>query len=41
LQRDIQEGIKLGITGTPAFVINGKVYLGQIPAQVLKSGMKD
>ena len=41
LQRDIQEGNKLGITGTPAYVINGKVYLGQIPAEVLKSGMQD
>jgi len=41
LQRDIQAGNKLGITGTPAYVINGKVYLGQIPAEVLKSGMQD
>jgi protein-disulfide isomerase/uncharacterized membrane protein len=36
LQQDILAGNKLGIAGTPAFVINGKVYLGQIPAGILK-----
>lgn len=36
LQQDILAGYKLGIEGTPAFVINGKVYLGQIPAGILK-----
>ncbi|OQY04596.1 MAG: hypothetical protein B6I22_09155 [Desulfobacteraceae bacterium 4572_123] len=40
LQRDIKAGIKLGITGTPAYVINGKVYLGKIPAAILQTGMK-
>jgi uncharacterized membrane protein/protein-disulfide isomerase len=40
LQGDIQAGIKLGITGTPAFVIDGQVYLGQIPAEILQTGMK-
>ena len=40
LRSDIIEGIELGITGTPAYVINGKVYLGQIPAKVLKTGMR-
>jgi len=40
LQRDIQEGNKLGISGTPGYVIDGKVYLGQIPADVLKIGMR-
>jgi protein-disulfide isomerase/uncharacterized membrane protein len=40
LQRDIREGNKLGISGTPGYVINGKVYLGQIPADVLKAGMR-
>ncbi len=40
LQKDIFAGNKLGITGTPAFVINGNVYLGQIPAEVLKSGIQ-
>lgn len=41
LQKDIFAGNKLGITGTPAFVINGKVYLGQIPAEVIKLAIKD
>jgi protein-disulfide isomerase len=40
LQRDIRQGNKLGISGTPGYVINGKVYLGQIPAEVLKTGMR-
>jgi uncharacterized membrane protein/protein-disulfide isomerase len=40
LKHDIQAGIKLGITGTPAYVIEGKVYLGQIPAEILQTGMK-
>ena len=41
LQNDIFAGNKLGISGTPAYVIDGKVYLGQIPAEVLKSGMQN
>ena len=36
LQQDIFAGNKLGIPGTPAFEINGRVHLGQIPAEVLK-----
>lgn len=35
LMRDIREGLRLGITGTPAYVINGEVYLAQIPADIL------
>jgi protein-disulfide isomerase/uncharacterized membrane protein len=41
LQKDIFSGIKLGISGTPAYVVDGKVYLGQIPAELLKSGMQN
>jgi len=40
LQKDIFTGNKLGITGTPAYVINGKVYLGSIPAELLKTGLR-
>ena len=40
LQRDIREGNKLGISGTPGYVINGTVYLGQIPADILKAGIR-
>jgi len=36
LRRDIWRGMKLGITGTPAFLIEGNVYQGHIPKKVLK-----
>ena len=36
LRRDIIEGLKLGITGTPAYQIDGDVYQGHIPPDVLK-----
>jgi uncharacterized membrane protein/protein-disulfide isomerase len=35
LKHDIAVGIDHGITGTPSFIINGKVYLGTIPKGVL------
>ncbi len=36
LQEDIWSGLKNKIIGTPAFIIDGKVYQGQIPAGILK-----
>jgi hypothetical protein len=27
--------MKIGISGTPAYVIDGKLYLGQIPPEIL------
>ncbi len=36
LRRDIIEGLKLGITGTPAYQIDGQVYQGHIPSDLLK-----
>ncbi len=36
LKKDIADGLKLGITGTPSFLIDGKVYSGQIPPEVLQ-----
>ncbi|MDD2468708.1 MAG: thioredoxin domain-containing protein [Desulfobulbus sp.] len=36
LRYDIWHGMKLGITGTPAFVIEGKVYSGTIPPEIIK-----
>jgi protein-disulfide isomerase len=36
LRYDIWHGMKLGITGTPTFVINDKVYQGSIPADILQ-----
>jgi protein-disulfide isomerase/uncharacterized membrane protein len=35
LRKDIQAGLKYGLTGTPGFVINDNVYLGKIPANLL------
>lgn len=36
---DIKDGLKAGITGTPAYMIDGKLYLGQIPADILKKAI--
>jgi uncharacterized membrane protein/predicted DsbA family dithiol-disulfide isomerase len=36
VKHDISTGIKLGINGTPAYVINNKVYFANIPQQILK-----
>jgi protein-disulfide isomerase len=33
---DIRDGLKAGITGTPAYMINGKLYLGEIPPDILR-----
>jgi protein-disulfide isomerase len=35
LKKDILDGLKMGVRGTPSFVINGNLYRGQIPAEVL------
>jgi uncharacterized membrane protein len=35
LLSDIQQGLKLGITGTPSYVIEDRVYNGMIPAKIL------
>jgi uncharacterized membrane protein/protein-disulfide isomerase len=37
VKHDIAIGMKLGIDGTPGYVIDGKVYLGQIPPEILSS----
>jgi len=36
VKHDIYSGNKLGITGTPGYVIDGEVYQGQIPPEILK-----
>lgn len=41
LYRDIRDGLKLNIDGTPAFVINDKLYLAQIPPEIIKDAIKD
>lgn len=40
LQKDIIEGIKLGIRGTPAFLIDGELYIGQIPPKIIEEALK-
>ena len=40
LRRDIWQGNKLKITGTPAYVIDGKVYQGHIPPEIIKKGLR-
>ena len=40
LKRDVWQGMKLRIVGTPSFVINGNVYAGNIPADVLQKYLK-
>ena len=35
IKHDIAIGMNLGINGTPGYVIGGKVYLGQIPPEIL------
>jgi protein-disulfide isomerase/uncharacterized membrane protein len=35
VKHDISSGIKMGINGTPAFLINDKVYFSHIPQQIL------
>ncbi len=40
LHNDIRKGMKLGITATPSFVINGKVYVGSIPSEIINAVIK-
>jgi protein-disulfide isomerase len=35
LKKDIQTALGLGLTGTPGFVINDRVFQGWIPAEIL------
>lgn len=35
LRADILEGIRLGINGTPGYLIDGKVYVGHVPANII------
>ena len=39
LHKDIMDAIKLGVTGTPAFLIDGKLYRAQIPPEILSKVM--
>jgi uncharacterized membrane protein len=39
VKHDIAIGIKLGISGTPAYLIDGHLYLGQIPPEILSQAL--
>ena len=41
LLRDIRLGMKLRIVGTPSYLINGRVYEGNIPVKILEPFLKD
>jgi protein-disulfide isomerase len=36
VQSDIEDGVRLGITGTPTFFVNGRVIVGAVPLENLK-----
>lgn len=36
LQKDIADGLKFGLTGTPGFIIAGQLHLAQIPSALLE-----
>ena len=36
VQADVQEGIRLGITGTPTFFINGRLLVGALPLETFQ-----
>ena len=40
LNSDIQQGLKLGVTGTPTYIINGNVYHATIPPEILKKALE-
>lgn len=37
IERDVEEGRQVGVSGTPSFVVNGKLYVGNLPFSVLES----
>jgi protein-disulfide isomerase/uncharacterized membrane protein len=39
IRKDILKGIKLGVTGTPAYEINGRLYQGQIPMKKIMDAL--
>ena len=41
VQADFQKGLKLGVNGTPTFLINGQVLVGLQPLQVFEDAIED
>jgi protein-disulfide isomerase/uncharacterized membrane protein len=40
LNQDLVSGLKLGLTGTPGYLINDTLFLGQIPPEIIKAASK-
>lgn len=40
LQRDIWEGMKLRVVGTPTYLIDGRLYPGHIPPQIIRQALE-
>jgi len=40
LNRDMTDGFKLGVSGTPSFEINGELHFGTIPPEILNRFLK-
>jgi uncharacterized membrane protein len=40
LYRDIRDGLRLNIDATPAYVIEEKLYIAQIPHRIIKKGLE-
>jgi protein-disulfide isomerase/uncharacterized membrane protein len=41
LEADIRMGLRLGVTATPSYEINGKLYTGTIPEDVILSNLEE
>lgn len=41
VQRDFQEGQAIGVTGTPAFMLNGQLIMGAQPTDVFEQAIED
>jgi uncharacterized membrane protein/protein-disulfide isomerase len=40
IKRDVLKGIELGVTGTPAYEVNRKLYQGRIPIDIITKTLK-
>lgn len=41
IREDVQEGVKYGVEGTPSFVINGRLIVGNQPYEVFKEAIEE
>lgn len=41
IREDVQEGVKYGVEGTPSFVIDGRLIVGNQPYEVLKEAIEE